>query len=131
MSEIEQGSQEVLRVPLWVKAMVAVGGVLFVLQLPGFQTSLTDAVDKSRAQTAFDRADFAQAITLYAGLHAKYPEELSFTRKLGFAYYQSGQYPAALQTFDQLVGKTMSKDEVNKIEVAVADMAKKLNLDSK
>ncbi|MFZ4552437.1 MAG: tetratricopeptide repeat protein [Aquabacterium sp.] len=120
-----------MSVPLWVKAMVAVGGVLFVLQLPGFKASLIDAVDKSRAESAFDHADFSKAIALYASLHAKYPEELSFTRKLGFAYYQSGQYPAALQTFDQLVGKTMAKDEVTKIEAAVADMAKKLNLDSK
>jgi tetratricopeptide (TPR) repeat protein len=120
--------EEIRHVPLWVKVMVAIGLLLFLIQIPDFTNSLSDAIEKSRAAAAYDKRFYFQSVEKYQELHARYPADTKLTKKLGFAHYRAGQYIEALNTFDQLVGVKMTKDEVADINAAVADIVARLNL---
>ena len=104
--------EEIHHVPLWVKGMVAGGAILFLIQIPTFTSSLSDAIQKSRASAAYDKGQYLQAIDHYKELHARYPSDKELTKKLGFAHYRAGQYLETLGTFDQLAGVKMPKKEV-------------------
>ena len=123
--------EEIRHVPLWVKGMVAGGAILFLIQIPTFTSSLSDAIQKSRASTAYDTGQYVQAVDKYKELHARFPADKELTKKLGFAQYRLGQYIETLNTFDQLVGVKMSKKEIDEINAVVSDIAAKLNLKTK
>lgn len=124
-------AEEVRHVPLWVKGIVAGGVVLFAVQMFSFSGSLTDAIQKHHASTAFDKGEYAQAIDLYGGLHSRFPKDKVLIKKLGFAHYRAGQYVEALRTFDLLADVKMSKSDVGEINAAISDSAEKLGLKSK
>lgn len=119
---------EVTHVPLWVKAIIVIGLVLFAIQIPGFMGSLSDAVQKSRAVEAYDHGQFEQAIKSYESLHGHYPKDSDLTRCLGFSYYHAGRYVDAMNTFKLLDGVKMSKTEIREINHAVSDIVEKLKL---
>lgn len=120
--------QEVTRVPLWVKGIVVTGAVLFAVQMSGFMGSLSDAVQKSRAEKAYDDARYAQAIDSYKALHSRYPADKNLIKRLGFSYYRAGLYVEAIDMFNELAGKEMPQREIDEINAAVSDMAARLNL---
>ena len=123
--------EEIRHVPLWVKGMVAIGVLLFLIQMPTFTSSLSEAIQKSRASTAYDKGQYLQAVEKYKELHLHYPADKELIKKLGFAHYRAGQYIEALNTFDQLVGVKMTKNEVAEINAVISDIAAKLNLNAK
>ena len=123
--------QEIQHVPHWVKAIVVVGAVLFAIQLPDFKSSLTDAVQKSRASSAANAGQYTKAIEIYANLHSRYPTDKGLVKQLGFAQYHAGQYTGAFATFNLLAGVKMPKREVEEINAAIADIASKLQLNIK
>lgn len=123
---VPEAPLEITHVPLWVKGIVAIGAVLFVVQMPGFMSSLSDAIQKNRAAKAFEAAQFAQAIDGYKVLHERYPRDLGLIKRLGFSYYRAGQYVESIETFNQLSGKTMTKSDVDEINAVISEMAEKL-----
>lgn len=119
--------QEVTHVPLWVKGIVATGALLFAVQMPSFMSSLSDAIQKSRAAKEYDSAQFAQAIDRYRDLQSRYPTDNDLVKRLGFSYYRAGLYVESIGTFNHLAGVKMPKRDVDEINAAVSDMAAKLN----
>jgi hypothetical protein len=115
---------EVLHVPLWVKSMLASGVVLFLIQIPTFTDSLSEAIQQSRASTDYDHGQYLQAIEKYKELHAHHPSNTELTKKLGFSYYHAGLYVETLDTFNQLSGVKMSKKDAEEINAAMADIVK-------
>lgn len=117
---------EIKTIPHWVKGVVAVGIVLFAIQLPNFSSSLTDAITKSRAASAEENGRHEEAIKLYADLRGRYPSDNSLLKKLAFSQYRAEQYATALATFELLSGVKMSKTEVDEINKAIIDIVAKL-----
>ena len=129
-AETDSMPMEIKAVPHWVKGIVAVGIVLFAIQLPNFSSSLTDAITKSRAASAEENGRHEEAIKLYADLRDRYPSDNSLIRKLAFSQYHAEQYAAALATFELLSGVKMSKTEVEEINKAIVDIVAKLKLNN-
>ena len=115
------------RMPLWVKLMSFAGVALFFIQLPGGLVSLSDAVQKQRAEKAFRRSDFLEAIDGYRELHARYPQDKKIVKHLGFSYYNQGFYAEALSAFEHLQGVKMPKEDVETIDAAISYIAYKLS----
>lgn len=122
---------EVTHVPLWVKGIAAAGAILFAVQMPGFAASLSDAIQKSRAEKAYGKGDFSQAIDRYKDLRGRYPADNNLVRHLGLSYYHAGRYVESIETFHLLAGVKMPKRDVEEINAAEADMADKLNLNTR
>lgn len=127
-SEANALPEEIRHVPLWVKGMVAGGAILFLIQLPSFTSSLSDAIQKNSASADFDRGEYVQAADKYKALHARYPADQKITKELAFAQYRAGLYVDTLKTFDQLAGVKMTKKEVDEINAVISDVAAKLDL---
>ncbi len=123
----EESPEEVTHVPLWVKGIVATGAIIFAIQMPGFGTSLSDAILKNRGEKAFESAQYSVAIDCFEDLHVRYPSDHDLTKRLGFSYYRAGQYINAIEKFSQIEGEKLPKREVDKINAAMADMVVKLN----
>jgi len=121
--------QEIQHVPPWVKAIVVVGAVLFAIQLPDFKSSLTDAIQKSRASSATNTGQYTKATEIYTNLHSRYPTDKGLVKQLGFAQYHAGQYTEAIATFNLLAGVKMPKREVEEINAAISDIASKLQIE--
>jgi tetratricopeptide (TPR) repeat protein len=119
--------EEIHHVPLWVKGIIAIGAILFLIQIPTFFSSLSDAVKKSLASTAYNQAQYSQAIELYKELGQRYPTDKEIIKNIGFAYYRSGQYLETINTFNRLAGVKMSKKEVDEINAVISDIARKTN----
>jgi tetratricopeptide (TPR) repeat protein len=119
--------QEITHVPVWVKGILAISVFLFAVQIPDFPDSLRDAVRKSRATKAYYDGQYTRAIEHYKHLHARYPKDNDIVKNLGFSYYRAGLYVEAIETFNLLAGVKMPKDEVVRINLAVSDMAAKMN----
>ena len=128
---VAQPLQEIIHVPLWVKGLLICGVILFAVELPGFGRSLSDAIQKSRAEKAYASAQYSLAIDGYKELHRRYPSDRNLVKYLGFAYYRAGLYAESLETFDLLAGMKMPKREANEINSAISDIAAKLNLKTK
>jgi tetratricopeptide (TPR) repeat protein len=123
--------EEIRHVPLWVKGIVAGGAVLFLIQIPSFTSSLSDATQKSRASAAYDKGQYLQAIDLYKALHARYPADKELIKQLGFAHYRAGQYLESISAFDQLAGAKLPKRDVEEINSLISDISARLNLQTK
>ncbi len=121
-------SQEVIHVPLWVKGGIAIGAIIFAIQMPSFSSSLSDAIQKNRAAKAYEGEQYDQAIDRYKDLYGRYPADKDFIKHLGLSYYRAGQYVEAMETFNQLAGVKMKKNEADEINAAISDMAAKLNI---
>jgi len=117
---------EIHHVPLWVKAIVVAGLILFALQLPDFKDSLVDVMRKGQAFDADKAGQFAQAAKLYQELRSRYPKDRELIKKLAYAQYHAGQYAAALSTFDLLVDVDLPKSEIEKINIVISDIESKL-----
>ncbi len=117
---------EILRVPLWVKAIVVFGAILFAVQVPGFPSSLNDAIIKNRAAIADRAGQYTDAIMLYEELRTRYPKDKELIKKLAFCQYHAGQYVPALKTFELLDGVEMPKNEIEKINAAISDIKAKI-----
>ncbi len=126
-NETAVSPREIQHVPVWVKGMVAAGAILFAIQMLDFKSSLSDAIQKSRAVTADRAGQYVKAIDLYKELRVRYPNDKDLKKELGFAQYRAGLYADALQTFNLLAGIKMPKQEVAEINAAIADSAAKLN----
>jgi len=123
--------QEVTHIPLWVKGLVAVSVILFAVDTPNFMSSLSDAIQKNRAEKAYQSGQYAQAIDRYKDLRSRYPTDDNFIKQLGFSYYRAGRYSEALDTFNLLAGIKMPKREAEEINAAISDIATKLNLNKR
>lgn len=123
----ESALQEVRHVPLWVKSMIVIGAILFLIQLPMLPRSFADAIQKSRATTAYNKGQYPQAIALYKALSTRYPRNTAFTKQLGFAYYHAGRYREALGVLISLAEVEMPQSEVDEIVAVIADIVTKLN----
>jgi tetratricopeptide (TPR) repeat protein len=119
--------EEVTHVPLWVKGLVLAGAILFALQIPTFTDSLSDAIQKKQALNAYNHGFYSQAIDQYKELCARYPDDRTLIKQLGFSYYSAGLYLEAAETFNRLAGIRMPRHEANEIESALSDIAEKLN----
>jgi Flp pilus assembly protein TadD len=120
--------QEIHHVPVWVKGIVVAGLALFLIQLPSFGSSLTDAIQKKQAANNFREGQYTQAIAGYSALRTRYPKDKVLTKQLGLSQYRAGQYIEAIDTFNQLAGVKMPKHDVEEINAVIADIATKLNL---
>lgn len=113
-------------VPPWVKGMVAIAGVLFLIQLPTFPSSLSDTIQKNQAERAYRQGQYGTAIEQFSDLLGRYPRDFNIKRQLGLSQHGAGQYREAIATFDQLVGVEMSKGEVEEIRAAIFESKAKL-----
>lgn len=120
--------QEVTHIPLWVKAIVVICAVLCLAQIPAFLKTFPDALQKSRAEKAYEKGQYAQAVNGYEYLHAHYPSDTAFTRRLGLSYYRAGSYLESIRTFRLLEDVPMPERDVKEINAALTDMAEKLHI---
>jgi TolA-binding protein len=120
--------QEIHHVPVWVKGIVVAGVALFLIQLPSFGSSLTDAIQKKQAANNYREGLYTQAIAGYSALRTRYPNDKVLTKQLGLSQYRAGQYIEAIDTFNQLAGVKMPKHDVEEINAVIADITTKLNL---
>ena len=63
------------------------------------------ALDAEKAQKAMEAGKYAEAITLYSGLSAAYPDNLDVKRNLGLAFHSAGKYRDALICFEAILRK--------------------------
>lgn len=117
---------EIRHIPLWVKSIVAAALVIFLIQLPNFKDSLTDAVQKKKASAAFNAGEYRKATDIYKQLHSRYMSDHDLTKQLGLSQYQAGEYAAALSTFNLLQGIKLPNRDVDEINYAIKDIEFKL-----
>lgn len=117
---------EIHQVPIWVKGMVIVGLILFLVQLPSFKNSLNDTIMKKQAIKARKAGQYTEAITYFEELKQHYPNDKEIIKKLAFTQYEANQYIQSLRTFELLVGTEMPKSEIEKINQAISDMVSKI-----
>jgi len=120
--------EEIRHIPLWVKGIVIAGVVMFMIQIPAFPKSLSDAIQKKQASEDFEAGHYFQAIEKYSELHDNYPEDIDIIKQLGFAHHRAGQYYNALLVFDKLIGVEMPIEEVELIEATISDSTLMLEL---
>ena len=115
-----------IAIPLWVKSILVIGLGLFLSQLIGFPSILSDSIEKNRAETAFANGNYPEAIENYEKLLTSYPKDKNLIKNLGLSFYKQGLYYQALRTFEKLEGKEIPESDVKVIEEAIEDMLKQL-----
>ena len=115
-----------IAIPIWVKSILVIGIGLFVSQLIGFPSILSDSIEKNRAEIAFTNGNYAEAIENYEKLLTSYPKDKNLIKNLGLSFYKQGLYYQALRTFEKLEGKEIPESDVKVIEAAIENMLKQL-----
>ena len=113
-----------IAIPIWVKSILVIGIGLFLSQLIGFPSILSDSIEKNRAETAFTNGNYADAIENYEKLLTSYPKDKNLIKNLGLSFYKQGLYYQALRTFEKLEGKEIPESDVKVIEEAIENMLK-------
>lgn len=127
MSHTESCKQNISRIdiPLWVKSIFFIGFCLFISQLVGFRSVLSDSIVKDKAEKAYSNKNYPLAIASYKDLLTRYPENKAFIKDLGISLYREGLHTEALMTLYRLEGVKMPKSDVKVIDEAISDMLRR------
>tara|TARA_Y100001968_G_scaffold332199_1_gene389478 strand:- start:2043 stop:2438 length:396 start_codon:yes stop_codon:yes gene_type:complete len=116
-----------LSIPIWVKSLLIISCVLLGFELLTFPGTLSDAIQKQRADKAYFRSNFPKAIKGFEDLLTRYPKHKQLTMKLGLSYYKQGAYLEALSILSRLKDEEFSKSEMKTLESAINEMMNQLN----
>lgn len=117
---------EITSIPIWVKGILVVGLILFLIRMPYFRQSFSDAVVKSKAETAVKTGKHLDAILHYKKLLIRYPEDKKMIQALGTTYYHAGQYDEAINTFSSLTDVMLDKEDAEAIDGMIKDIFAKM-----
>ena len=112
-------------IPRWVKVLLAVGLLAFLIRIPSFASSLHDARIKHRAVKAGEAGQHELEAKLYQELHQRYPKDTEVTKNLALAQHKAGDDTSALATLKLLVGVALPKSTLKELNQLISDLQPK------
>ncbi|HEY3331935.1 MAG TPA: hypothetical protein VGK19_18025 [Capsulimonadaceae bacterium] len=112
-------------IPAGIRVVVGVALALAVIASIKFPASLRMAIAEERANRAEARSDYANAEKQLLLVTKAYPDYDDGLVSLAKDSYKAGDYEVTVNTVNQLVGRSLDKEDVTEIEQIEADLEKK------
>jgi len=112
--------------PRWIQIAAAIIGIVLLLALLQFPSSLTAGIAFERGRRAEAARDYKLAEQQYAIVADRFPSSTLAIARLGIASYHAGDFLTAMKSFATLEGRETSESLASEVNVAIDDMKRRL-----